>query len=78
MIVRVRLFASFREIAKNDYIELELNEFSTYNDLVNKISEKLRVNKTDVKLLAGDEQVKLDVSVDINKKIIAFPPVAGG
>jgi|GEM_PF-1058272 molybdopterin converting factor small subunit len=78
MIVKVRLFASFREIAKNDYIELELNEHSTYNDLVNKISEKLNVNKMEVKLLSGDEQVKLDANIDIYKKIIAFPPVAGG
>lgn len=78
MMIKVKLFASFREIAKGDYIELELNDETTYNDLLKKMAIKLRTNPQEIKLLVNDKQVKLDAKVNYSQKIIAFPPVAGG
>lgn len=41
MMIKVKLFASFREIAKSDYIELELNGKPTYGDIVRGIAIRL-------------------------------------
>ncbi|MEM3498856.1 MAG: MoaD/ThiS family protein [Conexivisphaerales archaeon] len=78
MIIKVKLFASFREIANSDYIELELNGEPTYNDLLIKIATKLGIDPREIRLLANDEPVKLDAEVKGSQKIMAFPPIAGG
>ncbi|MCL4344512.1 MAG: MoaD/ThiS family protein [Thaumarchaeota archaeon] len=76
--IKVKLFASFREIAKSDYIELELNGKPTYGDIVRGIAIRLGVDPQEIKLLVNDEPAKLDAGIEDYQKIIAFPPVAGG
>ena len=78
MIVKVRLFASFKEIAKSDYIELKLEEGSTYEGLLAELASKLGVNQGEIRILANDRAVELSERVDSSQKIVAFPPVAGG
>jgi len=78
MIVKVRLFASFREIANGDYVELKLEEGSTYEGLLKELSSKLGVNQSEIRMLVNDRAVELSERVDSSQKIVAFPPVAGG
>ncbi len=78
MMIKIKLFASFREIVNGDYIEIELNGEPTYDDLLKEIAAKLSIDPQEIKLLANNEAVKLNVKVNYSQKIIAFPPVAGG
>ncbi len=78
MIIRVRLFASFREIANGDYVELRLEEGATYGGLLKELASKLGVDQSEIKILANDRTVELSERVDSSQTIIAFPPVAGG
>ncbi len=80
MNVRVRLFASLREIFKSPYLEVELPDGATVADLVEVIREEAphlgRGGRFHVTI--NKEFVDMDAKLHDGDEVAIFPPVGGG
>ncbi len=80
MNVRVRLFASLREIFKSPYLEVELPDGATVADLVEVIREEAphlgRGGRFHVTI--NKDFVDMDATLHDGDEVAIFPPVGGG
>lgn len=81
MKLKVKFFASFREIAKKESIELQVGKNSTVNDVLNILLNKfpeLRKNKEHIIISLNHEYAKLTEKVKDGDELALLPPVSGG
>lgn len=75
MQVEVRLFAHLRQLYPGGFLEMELNEGSTVEDLINTL--KLTAEKSLIIMVNGCREEKTKV-LQSGDRVGIFPPVGGG
>jgi molybdopterin converting factor subunit 1 len=81
MKVKIRLFAILRDIAKIDWIELDLPEGSTGKDLLIELGKKYPPLKGTIEksaIAVNENYLMPDETIPENAEIAIIPPVSGG
>ncbi len=76
--VKVKLFASYREKIGRDFIEIKLSKEVTVKELLEKISEIYNLRVENCLVAKGEEYLNLNDKVKDNDTVYLFPPVSGG
>jgi len=81
MLVKVKFFASCRELAGTSSIDLELSDASTTNDLVimiQRLFPSLHNITGEVSIAVNKKYVKEPVVLKSGDEIALIPPISGG
>lgn len=78
---KIRLFAILRDIAKVDFIELDLPDKSTGKDLLEQLGKKYPQLKRTIEksaIAVNENYLMPDEIIPENAEIAVIPPVSGG
>lgn len=81
MKLKIRLFARARDLAGNEYIELELAEPATVADVRSALAsqhEPLAAIAPSLLIAIGTEYADSQSPVTSGTELVCFPPVSGG
>ena len=81
MKVRAQFYAQVRDLARAQYLDVDLAEGATISDLLENVYAKfpaLRVQDKNILIGAGVEFVGRNYQLKIGEEIAIMPPVQGG
>ena len=80
MRIRTLFFATYRDLAGSDALDLELPAGATARDLVARLRERARLDRLPAEppLAVNEEYAPLDTALSDGDEVALLPPVAGG